>query len=29
MTMPEILKELELYTGKFPMEAMEAAVQQR
>jgi hypothetical protein len=25
----EILKELELYTGKFPMEAMRAAIEQR
>jgi hypothetical protein len=29
MTVPEILKELELYTGRFPMEAMKAAVEQR
>jgi hypothetical protein len=29
MTIPEILKELEPYTGKFPMEAMKAAVEQR
>ncbi|MHC1767345.1 MAG: DUF1186 domain-containing protein [Verrucomicrobiia bacterium] len=29
MTIPEILKELEPYTGKFPMEAMKAAVKQR
>ena len=29
MTIPEILKELELYTGCFPLEAMEAAIEQR
>jgi hypothetical protein len=29
MTIPEILKELELYTGRFPMVAMQAAVEQR
>ena len=29
MTVPEILKELEPYTGRFPMEAMEAAIEQR
>src|ERR1039458_986487 len=29
MTIPEILKELELYTGRFPMKAMQAAVEQR
>jgi hypothetical protein len=29
MTVPEILKELEPYTGRFPMEAMRAAVDQR
>ncbi len=29
MTMPEILKELELYTGRFPKKAMRAAVEQR
>jgi hypothetical protein len=29
MTIPEILKELEPYTGKFPMEAMKAAIEQR
>ncbi len=29
MTIAEILKELELYTGRFPMQAMRAAVQQR
>jgi hypothetical protein len=29
MTIPEILKELEPYTGKFPMDAMRAAVEQR
>jgi hypothetical protein len=29
MTIAEILKELELYTGKFPMKAMKAAVEQR
>jgi hypothetical protein len=29
MTIPEILKELELYTGQFPMAAMRAAVAQR
>ena len=29
MTIPEILKELELYTGRFPMDAMRAAVEQR
>jgi hypothetical protein len=28
MTIPEILKELEPYTGKFPMKAMRAAVAQ-
>ncbi len=28
MTIPEILKELEPYTGRFPMEAMEAAIAQ-
>jgi hypothetical protein len=29
MTIPEILKELEPYTGKFPMVAMRAAIEQR
>jgi len=29
MTIPEILKELEPYTGRFPMEAMKAAIEQR
>lgn len=29
MTIPEILKELELYTGRFPLEAMQAAIEQR
>jgi hypothetical protein len=29
MTIPEILKELEPYTGRFPMDAMRAAVEQR
>jgi len=29
MTIPEILKELEPYTGKFPLEAMKAAIAQR
>jgi hypothetical protein len=29
MTIPEILKELEPYTGKSPMKAMRAAVAQR
>lgn len=29
MTIPEILKELEPYTGRFPMKAMKAAVEQR
>ena len=29
MTIPEILKELEPYTGKFPMAAMQAAIEQR
>src|SRR6266404_1412044 len=29
MTIPEILKELEPYTGRFPMEAMRAAIEQR
>ena len=29
MTIPEILNELELYTGQFPKEAMQAAVEQR
>jgi Protein of unknown function (DUF1186)/SEC-C motif len=29
MTLPEILKELEPYTGRFPMQAMKAAVEQR
>ncbi len=29
MTVPEILKELEPYTGRFPREAMEAAIEQR
>jgi len=29
MTIPEILKELEPYTGRFPMAAMKAAVEQR
>ena len=29
MTISEILKELEPYTGKFPMKAMQAAIEQR
>jgi len=29
MTIPEILNELEPYTGRFPMKAMRAAVEQR
>ena len=29
MTIPEVLKELEPYTGKFPMKAMRAAIEQR
>jgi hypothetical protein len=29
MTIAEILKELEPYTGRFPMEAMQAAIEQR
>ena len=29
MTIPEILKELELYTGQFPKKAMQAAIEQR
>jgi Protein of unknown function (DUF1186)/SEC-C motif len=29
MTIPEILKELELYTGRFPRQAMQAAIEQR
>ena len=29
MTIPEILKELEPYTGRFPMKAMNAAIEQR
>jgi len=29
MTIPEILKELEPFTGKFPMKAMRAAIEQR
>jgi hypothetical protein len=29
MTVPEILKELEPYTGRFPMEAVKAAIEQR
>ena len=29
MTIPEIFKELEPYTGRFPMEAMKAAIEQR
>ena len=29
MTIPEILKELEPYTGRFPMKAMKAAIEQR
>jgi hypothetical protein len=29
MTIPEILKEMELCTGRFPMEAMRAAIEQR
>jgi hypothetical protein len=29
MTVPEILKELEPYTGRFPMKAMRAAIEQR
>ena len=29
MTIPEILKALEPYTGCFPMQAMKAAIEQR
>jgi Protein of unknown function (DUF1186) len=29
MTIPEILKELELYTGRFPKQAMHGAIEQR
>jgi len=29
MTVPEILKELEPYTGRFPIKAMRAAIEQR
>jgi hypothetical protein len=29
MTIPEILKELEPYTGRFPMDALRAAIEQR
>jgi hypothetical protein len=29
MTLPEILSQLEPYTGRFPMKAMRAAVEQR
>jgi hypothetical protein len=29
LTIPEILKELEPYTGRFPMDAMRAAIEQR
>jgi hypothetical protein len=29
MTIPEIIKELDTYTGRFPMQAMKAAIQQR
>lgn len=29
MTIPEILKALEPYTGRFPMEAIRAAIAQR
>ena len=29
MTIPEILKEMEPYTGKFPMQAMREAIEQR
>jgi len=29
MTIPEILKELEPYTGRFPRQAMKAAIEQR
>jgi len=29
MTIPEILKELEPFTGRFPMEAMKSAIEQR
>ena len=29
MTIPEILKELERYTGRFPKQAMQAAIEQR
>jgi hypothetical protein len=29
MTIPEILKELQIYTGRFPMQAMRAAIEQR
>ena len=29
MTIPEVLKQLEPYTGRFPMQAMQAAIEQR
>jgi hypothetical protein len=29
MTIPEIIKELEPYTGRFPMKAMRAAIEPR
>ena len=29
MTIPEIFKELEPYTGRFPMQALKAAIEQR
>jgi hypothetical protein len=29
MTIPEILNELELYTGRFPKRAMQAAIEQQ
>ena len=29
MTIPEILEQLKPYTGKFPMAAMKAAIEQR
>src|SRR5438105_467797 len=29
MTIPEILKQLETYTGRFPRQAMQAAIEQR
>jgi hypothetical protein len=29
MTIPEIIKELDTYTGRFPMQAIQAAIEQR